>query len=259
MEVISNKKVIYTALFGKYDDLLEPEIYDGWDYVCFTDDKDLTSKIWKIIYVGTKEYPNNLMNRMFKWLPHKFLEEYDISLYIDSNVVLLHNPDPLIEKYLTNFMFAAPKHPGECLYRDSSGCVVLNKSNIHDTFDQIKYYVQEGFPENFGLSENAVLLRKHNKEEVIELMESVWDNLLHWKTKRDQLSLFYCIWKIDFQFFAVIDLKLTEENEYFKRVTHKYKHNRTLMQRLQGNIKKIKAKNDHKKYVRLLENLLKEK
>lgn len=254
-----NSKVIYTALFGKYDDLMEPDISGGWDYICFTDDKDLTSKSWKVIYIDTEEYSSNLMNRMFKWLPHRFLEKYDISLYIDTNVILLQNPDPLIEKYLINFMFAAPKHSKrECLYQESAICIARNKSNLYDTFDQIEDYIQEDFPKNFGLSENTVLLRRHNKEEVIELMESVWDNLVHWKTRRDQLSLAYCIWKLKFKFFVMMDEKLTNENVYFKRVTHKYKHNRTLLQRLKGNIKKIEARSNHKKYVRLLENLLNE-
>jgi len=257
MKMISNKKVIYTALFGKYDNLIEPEMFDGWDYICFTDDQDLTSTHWKIIYIATKEYPSSLMNRMFKWLPHKFLEKYDISLYIDANVIPLQNPNPLIEKYLTKFMFAAPRHSiRECLYQESSACILRNKSNLDDTFDQITNYVQEGFPIKFGLSENTVLLRKHNEKEVVELMESVWQNLLHWGTKRDQLSLIYCIWKLNSKFFVMMDEKLTEENEFFKRVTHKAKLDRTLMQRLQGKIKKIKAKKNHKKYVRLLEKLL---
>lgn len=254
----SNKKVIYTAVFGKYDDLIEVEIFDGWDYICFTDDKNLTSKVWEIIYITTKEYPNNLMNRMFKWLPHKFLEKYEISLYIDGNIMPLQNLDPLVEKYLTKFLFVAPKHPTKCVYHDSSSCVALDKSSLHDTFDQMKYYKQEGFPENFRFfSENSVLLRKHNKDEVIELMESVWDNLLRWKTKRDQLSLAYCIWKLNIDFFSLMDERMTNENKFFKRVTHQYKHDRTLIQRLYKNIKKMKAKKNHKKYERLLRNLLK--
>ena len=34
-----NKKVIYTTIFGGYDNLVEPHfVPDGWDFVCFTDD-----------------------------------------------------------------------------------------------------------------------------------------------------------------------------------------------------------------------------
>ena len=44
-----NKKVIYTTIFGGYDELTEPYfIPDGWDFICFTD-TDLKSKNWKIV------------------------------------------------------------------------------------------------------------------------------------------------------------------------------------------------------------------
>ena len=50
---MENKYIVYTALFGKYDKLLEiHNINKHIDYVCFTDNKDLTSKTWNIIYVS---------------------------------------------------------------------------------------------------------------------------------------------------------------------------------------------------------------
>ena len=42
------KKVIYTAIFGSYDNLLEPKyIPEGWEFVCFTD-TELTSANWTV-------------------------------------------------------------------------------------------------------------------------------------------------------------------------------------------------------------------
>ena len=41
-------KVVYTAIFGGYDDVVEPTYRpDGWDFVCFTD-TDLVSEFWEI-------------------------------------------------------------------------------------------------------------------------------------------------------------------------------------------------------------------
>ena len=41
-------KVIYTAIIGGYDTLVEPDYKpEGWDFVCFTD-KDLKSDTWEI-------------------------------------------------------------------------------------------------------------------------------------------------------------------------------------------------------------------
>ena len=39
------KKVIYTTIFGGYDNLVEPQHKpEGWDFICFTD-SDIESKV----------------------------------------------------------------------------------------------------------------------------------------------------------------------------------------------------------------------
>ena len=44
-----HKKVVYTAITGYYDGLITPEyINKDWDYICFTDNPDLTSDFWQI-------------------------------------------------------------------------------------------------------------------------------------------------------------------------------------------------------------------
>lgn len=46
---MKNKKVIYTAITGNYDNLITPKIKnDNWGYICFTDNSELHSEFWKI-------------------------------------------------------------------------------------------------------------------------------------------------------------------------------------------------------------------
>jgi len=95
---MNNKKVVYTDLFGNYDELQEPNmIWKDWDFLCFTDDKNLKSNIWNIIYVES-ELSSNLENRKYKILPHRFLDQYEVSLYIDSNIKILKDPFAKKEK-----------------------------------------------------------------------------------------------------------------------------------------------------------------
>ena len=52
------KKCIYTAIIGDYDNLyssINNVKTDGWNYICFTDNKNLKSDFWKIIYVNKPE------------------------------------------------------------------------------------------------------------------------------------------------------------------------------------------------------------
>jgi len=97
-------KVIYTTIFGGYDDLVEPQfVPDGWDFVCFTDD-DLESDIWKIIKVKTFYNDNTRNAKQFKVLPHRHLSKYDYSIFIDGNMTIRNNPDELIENYLKDYL-----------------------------------------------------------------------------------------------------------------------------------------------------------
>ena len=44
-----NNKVIYTAIIGGYDELIEPSFKPkGWDFICFSD-RPLKSKTWKVL------------------------------------------------------------------------------------------------------------------------------------------------------------------------------------------------------------------
>ena len=44
-----NKKVVYTCITGGYDNLIDPSyVTEGYDYVCFTDNLELKSKVWEI-------------------------------------------------------------------------------------------------------------------------------------------------------------------------------------------------------------------
>lgn len=191
-----NKLVVYTALFGNYDDLIEPkDKYEECDFICFTDQKHLTSDIWEIRLIEECDLPSNMMNRKYKILPHLFLNEYEWSLYVDANIAIVGNPLELANKYLSKYDMAVPKHfARDCVYEEAKECVILGKTKYDETQKQMNKYKNESFPKNFGLGENNILFRKHNSDNIIKLMNDWW-NELNTQTKRDQLSLAYVLWK----------------------------------------------------------------
>lgn len=193
---MKSKLVVYTALFGDYDDLIEPkEKYEGCDFVCFTDQKHLRSDIWEVRLIEKCDLTPNMMNRKYKILPHLFLSEYEWSLYVDSNIAIIGNPLDLAIKYLSHYDMAVPKHfARNCVYEEAKECVILGKIKFEETKKQMDSYEKEGFPKNFGLGENNILIRKHNSKKVMILMNDWW-NELNTQTKRDQLSLAYVLWK----------------------------------------------------------------
>lgn len=218
------KIVVYTALFGDYDELPEPgEKYKNCDFVCFTDQKKISSNIWQIIYVERTNESATMMNRKYKLLPHKFLKNYDISLYIDANIILKKNPYALVIDYLDRNVFLMPKHSHRnCLYDEAKVCVGQKKSSLKRTVKQMKIYRKEGFPKKYGLGENNILLRKHNDKKVIKLMEFWYNELLN-RTQRDQLSLGFSLWKND-MVFSYINENSRILNDYFTYKPHKNNH-----------------------------------
>jgi len=217
---MKNKFVVYTALFGDYDDLIDPkEKYDGCDFICFTDQENLKSDIWEIRIVTDIDLPLNMMNRKYKILPHLFLSEYEQSLYIDTNIGIIGNPLDLANKYLEKYDFAVPKHfARDCIYEEAKECIILGKTKLKDTNKQIQKYRKENFPMNFGMGENNIIFRKHNNLIIIKIMNEWWSEL-HSETKRDQLSLAYILWKNKL-IFNFMDETARGGNRYFKYTNH---------------------------------------
>jgi hypothetical protein len=85
----------------------------------------------------------------------------------------------------------------DCTYQEGLECIRKNKDSPEIIEKQMLQYKSESFPEHYGLSENSVLLRKNNDENIIKLME-LWWNEVNNKSKKDQLSLQYAIWKNSF-------------------------------------------------------------
>ena len=83
-----NKNVIYTAIFGKYDDLPTPQyIPDNWDFICFTDG-DIKSDVWNIKKTTPLYEDSTRTARKYKILPHRFLQGYENSIWIDGNFLI---------------------------------------------------------------------------------------------------------------------------------------------------------------------------
>jgi hypothetical protein len=194
------KWVIYSALFGDYDRIVDPDhAWPEFDFICFTDQKGLKSKVWKFVFVRSEGESPVLLNRKYKILPHLFLSQYEVSLYLDVNIRPLKNPSELIERELKDKDFFLPGHTlRNCLYEEAKECIIFKKSGFQDTMSQLTRYSNDGFPRKFGLSENGIMFRRHHAPLIISLMEQWWAEFGK-GSKRDQLSLPYVFWKNDQQ------------------------------------------------------------
>jgi len=206
------KKVIYTTIIGKYDILEEPSfIPEGYDFICFTDQKiNKSNSIWEIRQVLPLYKDNTRTARKYKILPHRFLPEYDISIWTDGNELVVGDINKLQEKYLKDKNMAIYNHMScwdkrDCVYEEAKAIFNLGNQNNNWKDDpsiitkQMERYINEQYPPNNGLIVSGVMFRKHNKKDVIDCMETWWTELKH-GSKRDQLSFNYAAWKCNTQF-----------------------------------------------------------
>lgn len=84
------RKVLYTVT-GRYEHLASAPRFpeSDWDYICLTDNPNLTSDTWTILQFEPPFENDHARNsRLPKACPHRFLQDYETSLYIDNTVAL---------------------------------------------------------------------------------------------------------------------------------------------------------------------------
>ena len=212
-----NNIVIYTAISGNYDQLREPEfIPEGCDFVCFTDGR-YNSKTWKIVNVEMSDRDPCRGAKIYKVLPHKFLPEYEYSIWIDGNIVLKGDAPSLIRKYLKKACIAFyGHHRRDCIFEEAEVCIEENKDDPDMITKQMDFYRKEGYPENNGLVTCSVILRR-NSPEVNKNDEDWWEQIGKY-SRRDQLSFNYVAYQNRFPY-SIIKGHVYK-NPYFKRVPH---------------------------------------
>ena len=221
-----NSKIIYTTIFGGYDDITKPTLPNNWDWKCFSEENSIPL------------YTDNTRNaKKFKVLPHRYLQDYEYSIFIDGNMYVVGNVDELIEKYLSDSNIAFFDHnknrmdPRDCIYDEYNAIMNLGKNDPNQNFkdnpqvmyDQVKRYQDEGYPSHNGLITGMVILRRYNEKDCVRVMEDWWTEIKY-GSKRDQLSFNYVAWKNNTKF-NYMDGD-SRNNEYFTRDTKPHKGNK---------------------------------
>ncbi|MBD5473706.1 MAG: DUF616 domain-containing protein [Lachnospiraceae bacterium] len=211
------KGVIYTVITGGYDALVEPEYIDkDFDYICFTDDENLTSDLWSVQYIENIEGLDSArLSRKYKILCHEFLKEYDFSIYVDGKVQIIGDLKRYLEMYSRgSSMLCFPHFLRECAYEEAKVCAAIGK-DVPDVIEkQMKGYLQEGYPVDNGLIDGACLVRLHHDHVLQEVMTCWWNEVKN-KSRRDQLSFGYACWKNDFHY-DLSDL-YTYKNDFLRK------------------------------------------
>lgn len=191
---------IYTSIFGKYDNLIEPKIKpNNCDYYIITDNDIPKNSAWKKIdankFIDIINKDNIYKNRYFKMNPEKIFSDYKYSIYIDGNIQVVTDLTEFVNKINPEIGIAMHLHSmRQCISQESKACAIYKKENENVMNKQIQRYFLEGMPLNFGLLQASVIVREHNNSKCKKIMRDWW-NEFNIGCKRDQISLPYVIWK----------------------------------------------------------------
>ena len=177
---------VYTVITNHYDKLKEPTfVTPGWEYVCLTDDDTINSDVWTI--KKTTAHNRYLkINALFDGL----------TLYVDGSIEITGDLNEFIAEVPR--VFTIWRHPARtCTFTEAEAVIKLKGMNPNEVYKQMQRYAMDGFPRNYGLGQNAIMLRDLSDKRVRDICDVWWKE---WEAgvKRDQLSLIYSFWKLGY-------------------------------------------------------------
>lgn len=191
------RRAIYTVITGNYDVLRSPLVRsEGFDYICFTDSPDLACEGWEMRRIDPAEDACR-QQRAIKILPHKYLPEYEQTVYIDGSHQQIGDFGAYLDQEFSgNWLLKI--HPSrKCIYQEGEACIKLGKATKDAVHSQLHAYLAEGMPADAGLYETGVMVRD-NRPDVNAICED-WHKELERHTHRDQLSLTVVLWRHRYQ------------------------------------------------------------
>lgn len=192
-----HKKLFYTIITGQYDQLKEirnpPE---NWDFLCFTDNPDITSSTWRICPLDNPLGLDSVrLSRYLKINSHLVEQGYDITVYGDANLTIRGDLDVFLAQALpVDVDFAILQHPFlSSLAEEMQLCIAEGKESEDILTRQYQHYVREmGFDDHLPHVNARLIIRRSGNPEIRQMMEVWFAELCRW-SRRDQMSFNYAL------------------------------------------------------------------
>lgn len=226
------KIAIYTCIIGAYDELRQPcldglvskdgRVYslaadseDTVEFICFVGRTEKTADsigAWQIRelqtclepYFDNSRHSAALLSRFPKLMPHLLLPDFDASLWIDGNIVILDSSiySIVLQKFSSRVLYSGVPHPSrDCVYAEARKCRDMGYLSNIKLLQLWIWLALNGTRLHSGLSENNLIFRRHNDENIVA-MDTLWWRKVLRLCRRDQISLGYCLrcYSIPFDF-----------------------------------------------------------
>ena len=187
--MINFKYCVISLNFNNYEIVREVlEKSEQCDYFLFTDNKNLTSSTWNVIYLpefDTDDLTGIQKMHMFKWQCYKYipnLEEYKYIFRVDGSILIKKSLTPIIE-YINKYKYDL--YTNIHVWRDSFGIEYdefINVRGLNPMYKEIFYSYTNN--DNIGLIETTIMIYRNCKE-VFNLIDNVYKVIKKYNNCKD--------------------------------------------------------------------------
>jgi hypothetical protein len=217
-----NRLSVYTAIADGYD-TLKPQPAEALgriEPVAFLDKATAEtyrghSRGWRVAALPPSDSDPHRAARFPKINAHLALPNSDYSLWVDASIGIV-SPFPLtrlVDLFLQDCDICLFRHYARSsIFEEAEACQAygLDQTDVIDA--QMVRYRAEGLPDDAGLIEAPVILRRHT--DAIRRLNEAWWNEIVRGSRRDQLSFNYVAWKLGLSY-ATFPLSLATGNGLF--------------------------------------------
>ena len=207
--------VFYSCLINNRDDAKPMLFQDGFKRILFTDNPSLSAPDWQIREPVKVFHDPVRTSRYHKLHPFEIFPDAEYAIWLD----MTHTPYQSLRPLISNNDLTLHLHcQRTSVSQEVRACQTYKKDSPFILNSQISYYLKEGFPDNIGLYSTSCLIMKNTYKFKL-LSELWWNEICHW-SKRDQISLPYCLWRLNMKPNIISGLERNGFSPYFKFKSH---------------------------------------
>lgn len=206
------KGIIYTVVFGDYDEIRPPLFKnEDWYYLLITDKSENADKpeaqafdnvyslFGKSVDVFTQRYEKIMMDIVITDLRQAEDEFVDLPriIYHDGKLQQSADINPLADLLTEDIDLVVKEHPDRSCIYDEAEVVSRGRLARPDLVQEqmTKYEKEWRVPRKVGLVDSCILVRWANQTEYQEEFYEKWWNEVDAHTHRDQLSFNAVLWQ----------------------------------------------------------------
>ena len=212
--------VVYSCITGQYELPKTNQVWGKADWFLFNDGQLPVKKQdsrWNYKKTNNLFSDSRMTGRFYKAIPNEFFPgKYQYSIWLDGSITLKIPPEELVER-MENADIMTFKHPvRNCIYQEAKEVLKLKLDYKENVDFHISRLRKENYPENNGLAETKIVVRKNSPR--ISKFNKEWFYQIMTGSARCQLSFNYVVWKMG------INIKymkpISQQFEDFKQIPH---------------------------------------